>query len=157
MESGDGESQDLGDESKDVGDESQDVGDESKDVDVKLQNVEGGSQDVGGGSQDVEGGSQDDDDIAMRDDAGALQDGESVPLDEVFVCQYCDREIVTSERLLRHEMQHLIGNHYEVISYTVSQVKQEIVLLHRSGCSSVVRAFAYGAMGRQIDPSWSTH
>ena len=24
-------------------------------------------------------------------------------------------------------------------------------------CSSVVRAFAHGAMGRQIDPSWWTH
>ena len=24
-------------------------------------------------------------------------------------------------------------------------------------CSSVVRAFAYGAMGCQIDPSWWTH
>ena len=24
-------------------------------------------------------------------------------------------------------------------------------------CSSVVRAFAHGAMGRPIDPSWSTH
>ena len=26
-----------------------------------------------------------------------------------------------------------------------------------SGCSSVVRAFALGAMGRRIDPSWWTH
>ena len=24
-----------------------------------------------------------------------------------------------------------------------------------TGCSSMVRAFAHGAMGRQIDPSWS--
>ena len=24
-------------------------------------------------------------------------------------------------------------------------------------CSSVVRAFAHGAMGRRIDPSWWTH
>ena len=24
-------------------------------------------------------------------------------------------------------------------------------------CSSVVRAFAHGAMGRRIDPSWSGH
>ena len=24
-------------------------------------------------------------------------------------------------------------------------------------CSSVVRAFAHGAMGRQIDPSWWNH
>ena len=32
-----------------------------------------------------------------------------------------------------------------------------IRLLCRAGarCSSVVRAFAHGAMGRQIDPSWS--
>ena len=27
-------------------------------------------------------------------------------------------------------------------------------LLNRVRCSSVVRAFAHGAMGRRIDPSW---
>ena len=26
-----------------------------------------------------------------------------------------------------------------------------------AGCSSVVRAFAHGAMGRRIDPSWWAH
>ena len=26
---------------------------------------------------------------------------------------------------------------------------------HGARCSSVVRAFAHGAMGRRIDPSWS--
>ena len=26
-----------------------------------------------------------------------------------------------------------------------------------ANCSSMVRAFAHGAMGRQIDPSWWTH
>ena len=29
--------------------------------------------------------------------------------------------------------------------------------LHGASCSSVVRAYAHGAMGRQIDPSWLTH
>ena len=28
-------------------------------------------------------------------------------------------------------------------------------LVRGARCSSVVRAFAHGAMGRQIDPSWS--
>ena len=34
-----------------------------------------------------------------------------------------------------------------------------VIKWHRrkEGCSSVVRAFAHGAMGRQIDPSWWTH
>ena len=29
-----------------------------------------------------------------------------------------------------------------------------LFLLFRARCSSVVRAFAHGAMGRRIDPSW---
>ena len=28
------------------------------------------------------------------------------------------------------------------------------LLMHGARCSSVVRAFAHGAMGHQIDPSW---
>ena len=28
------------------------------------------------------------------------------------------------------------------------------LLMHGARCSSVVRAFAHGAMGRRIDPSW---
>ncbi|XP_041375200.1 zinc finger protein Xfin-like [Gigantopelta aegis] len=48
-------------------------------------------------------------------------DTRGVSLDEVFACQYCDREIVSSERLLRHEMQHLIGNHYEVSENTAQK------------------------------------
>ena len=31
---------------------------------------------------------------------------------------------------------------------------QESVLMKVPRCSSVVRAFAHGAMGRRIDPSW---
>ncbi|XP_046336984.2 zinc finger protein Xfin-like isoform X2 [Haliotis rufescens] len=31
-----------------------------------------------------------------------------------YICQYCDREFTASETLVRHEMQHLIGNHFEV-------------------------------------------
>lgn len=30
-----------------------------------------------------------------------------------YVCQYCDRDFPTSDYLVRHEMQHLIGNSYE--------------------------------------------
>ena len=33
----------------------------------------------------------------------------------------------------------------------------QISFLHGARCSSVVRAFAHGAMGRRIDPSWWTH
>ena len=32
-----------------------------------------------------------------------------------------------------------------------------IYLFVGARCSSVVRAFAHGAMGRRIDPSWLTH
>lgn len=32
--------------------------------------------------------------------------------DTVWICQYCDRAFAASEALLRHEMQHLIGNHF---------------------------------------------
>ena len=32
-----------------------------------------------------------------------------------------------------------------------------ISVVKRARCSSVVRAFAHGAMGRRIDPSWWTH
>nr|KAG5712989.1 hypothetical protein BaRGS_021783 [Batillaria attramentaria] len=30
-----------------------------------------------------------------------------------YICQYCDREFATSKQLISHEMQHLIGNHFE--------------------------------------------
>ena len=33
---------------------------------------------------------------------------------ESYICQYCDREFKQSDDLVRHEMQHLIGNSYEV-------------------------------------------
>ena len=36
--------------------------------------------------------------------------------------------------------------------------KHTHILLYKGArCSSVVRAFAHGAMGRRIDPSWWTH
>ena len=45
--------------------------------------------------------------------------------------------------------------------YTHSKFKQnaapELVFSLGARCSSVVRAFAHGAMGRRIDPSWWTH
>lgn len=34
--------------------------------------------------------------------------------DDSYICQYCDREFDKSEILVQHEMQHLIGNNYEV-------------------------------------------
>ena len=36
-------------------------------------------------------------------------------------------------------------------------LEREIAQFHPVRCSSVVRAFAHGAMGRRIDPSWWTH
>ena len=32
----------------------------------------------------------------------------------MYICQYCDREFPSSKLLISHEMQHLIGNHFEV-------------------------------------------
>ena len=31
-----------------------------------------------------------------------------------YICQYCDREFPSSDLLVKHEMQHLIGNNFEV-------------------------------------------
>lgn len=36
----------------------------------------------------------------------------------IYICQYCDREFPSSKLLIAHEMQHLIGNHFEVRSCT---------------------------------------
>lgn len=33
---------------------------------------------------------------------------------EDYICQYCDRVFALSEQLIRHELQHLIGNQFEV-------------------------------------------
>ncbi|CAL1532373.1 unnamed protein product [Lymnaea stagnalis] len=48
-----------------------------------------------------------------------------VPL--TFVCQYCDREFTASEKLVKHELQHLIGNHFEATSkvLTAQQIQQQ--------------------------------
>ena len=35
--------------------------------------------------------------------------------------------------------------------------KARVPCVHGARCSSVVRAFAHGAMGHRIDPSWWTH
>ena len=32
-----------------------------------------------------------------------------------YICQYCDREFPSSDLLVKHEMQHLIGNNFEVL------------------------------------------
>ncbi|GFR93809.1 zinc finger protein 64 [Elysia marginata] len=42
-----------------------------------------------------------------------------------YMCQYCDREFSTSETLIKHELQHLIGNHFERSEY-VDRNKKEI-------------------------------
>ena len=40
-----------------------------------------------------------------------------------------------------------------MITHTEQHIPQ-VLLLRGARCSSVVRAFAQGAMGRRIDPSW---
>ncbi|KAL3859797.1 hypothetical protein ACJMK2_009991 [Sinanodonta woodiana] len=34
---------------------------------------------------------------------------------DAYICQYCDREFSASEQLVHHEMQHLIGNNFEIV------------------------------------------
>ena len=46
----------------------------------------------------------------------------------------------------------LTGSH--VIELNVQPSHQVAFVVKGARCSSVVRAFAHGAMGRQIDPSW---
>lgn len=49
-----------------------------------------------------------------KDDDEVLKvDGEHSMNEEAYVCQYCDRDYPTSDGLLRHEMQHLIGSNYQ--------------------------------------------
>ncbi|RUS73471.1 hypothetical protein EGW08_018769 [Elysia chlorotica] len=43
-----------------------------------------------------------------------------------YTCQYCDREFTASETLIKHELQHLIGNHFERTEY-VDRNKKVIV------------------------------
>jgi KRAB domain-containing zinc finger protein len=45
--------------------------------------------------------------------------------DDSYICQYCDREFDKSEVLVQHEMQHLIGNNYEVSLHIL-----ELICLH---------------------------
>ena len=40
-------------------------------------------------------------------------------------------------------------------SYMTSDIWLKTIMRGGARCSSVVRAFAHGAMGRRIDPSWS--
>ena len=59
-------------------------------------------------------------------------------------------------------MHYLIDRVYYRLSYTSSRDvhRRSVLPIKRhgqtggAGCSSVVRAFAHGAMGRRIDPSW---
>ena len=59
---------------------------------------------------------------AAADEAERTRDrspaDEAVPAEgNVYLCQYCDREFPTSKLLIAHELQHLIGNHFEVRGY----------------------------------------
>ena len=41
--------------------------------------------------------------------------------------------------------------------YRYRSVLHDFDMILGARCSSVVRAFTHGAMGRRIDPSWWTH
>ncbi|XP_025114767.1 zinc finger protein 208-like isoform X6 [Pomacea canaliculata] len=66
------------------------------------------------------------DNTDLKDEAGAKASSstapdrtseDSVQDSSVYICQYCDREFITSKQLIGHEMQHLIGNHFEHFTY----------------------------------------
>ena len=42
--------------------------------------------------------------------------GSNESADTVWICQYCDRAFTASDQLLRHEMQHLMGNRFSITS-----------------------------------------
>ena len=42
----------------------------------------------------------------------------------------------------------------QISLWTVNKNVECIIEINGARCSSVVRAFAHGAMGRRIDPSW---
>ena len=46
---------------------------------------------------------------------------------------------------------------YNVLSASLNKTFLSVSLLLGARCSSAVRAFAHGAMGRLVDPSWWTH
>ncbi|XP_050399121.2 zinc finger protein 208 isoform X1 [Patella vulgata] len=54
-----------------------------------------------------------------------------------YICQYCDREFAASDKLLRHEMQHLIGNHFEAFLKTFNRKNGEDVI-EEQPCETVV-------------------
>ena len=63
----------------------------------------------------------------------------------------CDSLTGIDLRLVRHLLVALY--HRDILCPSCCD-KQTSVHNMRARCSSVVRAFAHGAMGRQIDPSW---
>ncbi|XP_005092652.1 uncharacterized protein LOC101864368 [Aplysia californica] len=54
-----------------------------------------------------------------------VQGSDTVPL--MFICQYCEREFASSEKLVNHELQHLVGNHFEASlkAVTEQQLQQQ--------------------------------
>ena len=57
-------------------------------------------------------------DYTLSNFSGCVED--EVKPAESYICQYCDREFKHSDNLVRHEMQHLIGNSYEVRKLTIT-------------------------------------
>lgn len=58
-------------------------------------------------------------DVADKPGSSDIHSGENTD-DNIYICQYCDREFPTSKLLIAHELLHLIGNHYEFIDGTAT-------------------------------------
>ena len=55
------------------------------------------------------------DEVMVNGEMGEDGDGETgEEKNDNYICQYCDREFDVSSSLVQHEMQHLIGNNFEV-------------------------------------------
>ncbi|VDI05492.1 Hypothetical predicted protein [Mytilus galloprovincialis] len=62
-------------------------------------------------------------DVKMEEEKTDSENGEK---SDVYICQYCDRELDQSDLLVQHEMQHLIGNNYEVyLNQFITSEKEE--------------------------------
>ncbi|KAK3086615.1 hypothetical protein FSP39_021048 [Pinctada imbricata] len=60
-----------------------------------------------------------DDKVDVKADDGVDDEGRKT---DEYICQYCDREFPSSDILVKHEMQHLIGNNYEEYMAQIQQM-----------------------------------
>lgn len=62
----------------------------------------------------------------VKQEGNETEAGHSVtePDSNEYICQYCEREFSASDILVKHEMQHLVGNNYEVCQQAQSFFKK---------------------------------